>query len=325
MNGLEFIKLKQQSWARRKGLTLTGGTIPDRGEKNYLSNLSDNLFENLTEASIKCYHSGDGKETKDSKTRLAKMKALHSSSAIVVNLFQYWQGKDVCPILNACKLSSRTNKTGYMMKNIGSASPTATPITPHPLNYEIKFEGQFEISKNKSLFPRTPNIDVVISTPISDIAIESKFTEPYGSNKHKGLKQKYVDKISFWDGLPNLYELAKEISPDNTKFRYLDAAQLIKHILGLKNNGDKYNSQIKPTRNGRRLFTRSFHLLYLWYDVTGKEGVEHRKEIEQFAEIARKDHIKFSHITYQEVILKLAKEFYEGNEKYLAYMTERYL
>ena len=135
-----------------------------------------------------------------------------------------------------------------------SAFPKETPVIPPPLNYEIKFEEQFEICSDKSQFPLSPNIDVVISTPLSDIAIESKFTEPYGNRKHEGLKQKYVENISFWDGLPNLYELAKEISPDDTKFQYLDAAQLIKHILGLKNSCDKYNFQIKPGLNGRRLF-----------------------------------------------------------------------
>ena len=309
MNGVEFIKSKQRSWAKRKSFELVGGTIPNKGEKNYLNNLSDNLFEDLTQESIKCYQSGDGNETKDSKTRLAKMKALHSSSAIVVNLFQYWQGKDICPILNACKLTSRSNKVGYLIKNIGSASPQEISVIPSPFNCEIKFEEQFEICSDKSQFPHSPNIDVVISTSLSDIAIESKFTEPYGNRKHEGLKQKYVENVSFWNGLPNLYELAKEISPDDTKFQYLDAAQLIKHILGLKKNCHK----------------KYFHLLYLWYDVIGKEGVEHRKEIEQFAEIARKDHVKFSNVTYQEVIMKLSKEFYEGNENYLNYITDRYL
>lgn len=323
MNGVEFIKSKQRSWAKRKSFELVGGTIPNKGEKNYLNNLSDNLFEDLTQESIKCYQSGDGNETKDSKTRLAKMKALHSSSAIVVNLFQYWQGKDICPILNACKLTSRSNKVGYLIKNIGSASPQEISVIPSPFNCEIKFEEQFEICSDKSQFPHSPNIDVVISTSLSDVAIESKFTEPYGNRKHEGLKQKYVENVSFWNGLPNLYELAKEISPDDTKFQYLDAAQLIKHILGLKNNCDKYNSCHKP-KSGRFL-RHNFRLLYLWYDVIGKDGVEHRKEIEQFAEIAQRDNIKFSHITYQEVIMKLSKEFYEGNEDYLNYITDRYL
>ncbi|WP_373145830.1 PGN_0703 family putative restriction endonuclease [Bacteroides thetaiotaomicron] len=323
MNGLDFIKSKQQSWAKRKNFNLLGGTIPNKGEKNYLYSLADNLFEPLSKESIESYNSGDGNETKDSKTRLAKMKALHSSSAIVVNLFQYWQGKDVCPILNACKLTSRTNKVGYLIKNVGSVSPEKITIVPSSLDYEIKFEEQFQISEDKSQFPHSPNIDVVIYTPLSTIGIESKFTEPYSSRKHGGLKQKYVENLSFWNGLPNLYEFAKEISPNDTKFQYLDAAQLIKHILGLKKNSDEYNFCHRP-KSGRFL-SHSFHLLYLWYDVIGKGGSEHRKEIEQFAEIVQKDNIKFSHITYQEVIARLSKEFYDGNEAYCDYLTDRYL
>ena len=194
--------------------------------------------------------------------------------------------------------------------------PKVIPIVRDPLKYKIKFEERFEISEDKSLFPHSPNIDIVIETGLSDIAIESKFTEPYGGRKHEGLKQKYMEDVSFWDGLPNLYELAKEISPDNNKFQYLDVAQLIKHILGLKKRCEKQNLKRK---------IRGFRLLYLWYDVIGEDGVKHRKEIEQFAKIVKKDNIKFSHVTYQEVITKLADKFYEGNECYCDYLTNRYL
>ena len=325
MNGLEFIKSKQQNWARRKGFELVGGTIPNKGEKNYLSDLANNLFEPLTEENVKSFDSGAGNETKDCKTRLAKMKALHSSSAIVVNLFQYWQEKDPCPLLNACRLTSKTDRIdGYMFKNIGSDSPVEIRIP----NIEIRFEEQFEICKDKHLFPRVPNIDVIIYSRYADIAIESKFLEPYDNRKHKGLKQKYIDDISFWDGLPNLNELAKEISPDNNKFRYLDAAQLIKHILGLKK---KYSNtpHIAETQGIRKLritpLHKSFCLLYLWYDVLGKDGFKHREEIEQFAKVAEKDNIRFKHITYQEVIAKLSRDFYQGNEIYCNYLTDRYL
>lgn len=311
MNGLDFIKSKQQSWAKRKGFDLIGGTIPNRGDKNYLHNLTDNLFEPLSKESLGYFNSGDGSETKDTKTRLAKMKALHSSSAIVVNFFQYWHNKDVYPILYACKLCSK-NPAGvdFMTENIGAKYPKRFSISRNPIANRILFEEKFEISADKSQFPYSPNIDVVIKDfqPIA-YAIESKFTEPYGSRKHSGIKQKYIDNHSFWDGLTNLFDLAKEVCPDNNKYHYLDVAQLIKHILGLKKNHDK----------------AGFHLLYLWYDVIGVDGFEHRKEIEQFAEIVEKDNIKFSHITYQEVIIKLSKEFYGGNEKYVDYLTDRYL
>ncbi len=309
MNGLDFIKSKQQSWAKRKGLSLVGGTIPNKGEKNYLHSLTDNLFEQLSNKSLACFNSGDGNETKDTKTRLAKMKALHSSSAIVVNFFQYWQ-KDVYPIIYVCNLCSK-NPSGIdlMTENIASDHPKIFSTSRNKTENKIKFEEKFEISEDKSQFPFSPNIDVVIEDfqPFA-YAIESKFTEPY-RGKSEGIKQKYIDNTLFWNGLPSLYELAKEICPDNNKFQYLDAAQLMKHILGLKK---KYNKS-------------GFRLLYLWYDVIGKDGFEHRKEIEQFAEIAKKDNVKFSHITYQEVIMKLSKEFYGGNEKYCDYLTERYL
>ena len=289
MNGLDFIKSKQQAWAKRNGFELLGGTIPDRGEKNYLYNLTDNLFEELSKESLDCYNSGDGGETRNTKTRLAKMKALHSSSAIVVNLFQYWTGKTVVPLLYACKLCSESAK---------GVSTT------------IKFEEKFEISKDKAQFPFSPNLDVVIGGSQSLVyAIESKFTEPYSSRKHSGIKQKYIDNPFFWNGLPNLYELAKEICPSDNKFQYLDAPQLMKHILGLKKKHNKVG----------------FRLLYLWYDVVGEKGYEHRKEIEQFAEIAKKDNINFSNITYQEVIITLTKKLYDGNESYCDYLTNRYL
>ena len=58
MNGLDFIKSKQQSWAKRKGFNVVGGTIPNRGEANYLPNLTDNLFEPLSKGNLLSYQKG---------------------------------------------------------------------------------------------------------------------------------------------------------------------------------------------------------------------------------------------------------------------------
>jgi len=290
MNGLKYIQLKQQNWAKRNSLKRAGGTKPDRGEKNYVNDIALNIFnQKLSRETLQDFKKGDGNETKDSKFRLAKMKALHSSSALPVNVFQYWQEKDVSPILSACKLINRR------------------PFNSDTVPNAVRFEQKFEISKDKMLFPKTPNLDVVIEYNNRVFAIESKFTEPY-KKKQKGLSERYTSDKLFWKGIPNLEKLGNEISPDNNKFKYLDAAQLIKHILGLKEQCGK----------------TGFTLLYLWYDVIGKDGAAHREEIEQFAEIANDD-IKFRHITYQEVIVKLSKEFYDGNEDYVDYLSERYL
>ena len=220
------------------------------------------------------------------------MKALHSSSALPVNVFQYWQNKDIYPIAYACKLCARRE----VAENISEING-------------ILFEQKFEISQDKNLFPRSPNLDIIIENSKKGIyAIESKFTEPY-KKKQKGLSDRYTSDESFWKDITHLQDLAKEISPDKNDFVHLDAAQLIKHILGLK----------------KQLGRSGFTLLYLWYDVIGNDGLEHRKEIEKFAEIAKKDNIKFRHITYQEVIINLSKEFYVGNEDYINYLIDRYL
>ncbi|WP_417873604.1 PGN_0703 family putative restriction endonuclease [Xanthomarina gelatinilytica] len=291
MNGKKYIQLKQQNWAKRNGLELVGGTKPNRGEKNYVANLTSNIYnQHLSLETQQNFKEGDGNETKDNKSNLSKMKALHSSSALPVNVFQYWQEKDVSPILSACRLINRR------------------PFNSDTLPNAVRFEQKFEIDEDKKLYPMKPNLDVVIKNNNKVYAIESKFTEPY-KKKQKGLRKVYTLKKSLWKGITHLQELANKISPDNNEFKYLDAAQLIKHTLGLKK---AYNES-------------GFTLLYLWYDVIGKDGAAHREEIEQFAATAKKDKVEFRQITYQEVIINLSKEFYDGNEDYVNYLTNRYL
>jgi len=69
-------------------------------------------------------------------------------------------------------------------------------------------------------------------------AIECKFSEPYGSG-HDGLSEKYINNVALWKDIPHLYDLARTISPKDTRFNHLYATQSIKHILGLKKNCGK--------------------------------------------------------------------------------------
>ncbi len=287
MNALSYIKIKQIYWAKRHGLKLSGSKGA-KGLPIYTEKLEDNLFESLTKSTQTQFESGDGGEIYDSANRVAKMKALHSSSAIAVNIFQYWDKiNKVYQVAHACGLCNKGNQTAE----------------------KIKFEEKFSISKS---FQFCPNIDVVIENNAKGqyeiFAIESKFSEAYGGYKHKGIDQQYIE-LPIWDDIPNIYNFAQSISPDDKDYKYLHPAQLIKHILGLKN---KYGK-------------KAFRLLYLWYDVHGNESYFHRKEIERFSEIAKKDGIKFSNISYQKLLSNLAKHYYDGNEKYFNYITNRYL
>ena len=284
MKAYEYLLFKQIQWAQNKGIELVGSQ-GNRGRPLYVQNLKNNLFEPLTPEVEKAFRAGDGGELAGEP---AKMQAIHSSSALSVNVFQYWNkiGK-VSQIAQACGFCSKTTE----------------------ISKRIVFEAKYPIDDR---FQYSPNIDVVIKNVpgarYKVYAIECKFTEAYRNVGHLGLKEKYLE-LAIWNDIPHLYELAISISPREEKYQYIHAAQLIKHILGLK----------------RAYGKTGFRLLYLWYDTLGREGAKHREEVEEFLEIARADGIKMHGLTYQELIVRLAERYRDKHREYIEYVTCRYL
>ena len=288
MNGYDYILAKQTEWAKNQGLALIGSKI-SRGRPTYTINLDDNLFQPLLSDVKKSFEAGDGTELGTIGGLPGKMQAIHSSSALGANVFQYWKSISAIPVIaTACGLCRRGSQ----------------------VSCDIRFEEKYPINDS---FGRHPNIDVVIhntpTTRIKRYAIECKFSEAYGSYKHAGLKSKYVEHDDFWKGIPKLRAFAEGISPEDREFIHLHPAQLIKHILGLK----------------RQFGLDGFRLLYLWYDVLGEDGKRHRDEVQEFSRVVKQDSIKFRSLTYQELITKLAKEFRSEHHDYIRYLTGRYL
>jgi len=288
MNAYEYILSKQIHWALNNDIKLIGSQ-GERGRLAYTQTMNDNLFEPLTDEIKKAIEKGDGGELIAKKGASPKIHAVHSSSALGVNIFQYWATVNQVPAISkACKLCSPENN--YSEK--------------------IEFEVKHPISEK---FQFSPNIDVVIKNSSKHqfqvFAIECKFSEAYTNREHGGIKHKYIELKEIWEEIANLNKLACEICPKDKKYKYLHAAQLIKHVLGLKNRYGK----------------TKFRLLYLWYDVLGEEGAAHRKEIRDFKKIAKADNISFSAISYQELIINLAKNHRDRDTEYIKYITERYL
>jgi len=285
MNAHEYILSKQIQWAYRNNITLIGSK-GIRGRKAYTKKLDDNLFEPLMPEVKSDFEDADGGELTGNP---CKMQAVHSSSALGVNIFQYWKKINQVPaIAAACRFC-----------NTGNTSSQG-------INFEVKYP----ISGK---FPRSPNIDVVISNSSKSrfkvFAIECKFSEAYYSRAHSGISPKYIELDTIWDDIPNLLELAKEINPVDNKFAHLHTAQLIKHILGLKEKFGK----------------NKFRLLYLWYDTIGTESGIHHKEIDEFTEITKADNIHFHAMSYQDLIIKLAKNYRDKHRNYIDYISGRYL
>jgi hypothetical protein len=287
MNGYDYILAKQTAWAANSGLTLVGSKGA-RGRPAYTPRLGQNLFQPLLPEVRKSFAAGDGGELGSTEFP-GKMQAVHSSSALGVNIFQYWKSIKAVPVIAAqCGLC-----------RVGSQ-----------VSCDIHFEEKYPIDAG---FGYHPNIDVVIhnapSARIKRFAVECKFSEAYGAHKHGGLKAKYLGLDDLWADIPNLLRFAERISPDDHEFAHLHPAQLVKHILGLK----------------RQFGRDGFRLLYLWYDVLGDQGKRHREEVGEFTGIAKNDGIKFHSLTYQELIIALEKQLRTGHQEYVRYLTERYL
>jgi hypothetical protein len=285
MNAYEQTISRQIEWAKNKGLQLIGSK-DQRGRKDYTKNLKDNLFQKLNDGTKRELEHGDGGELSTEKGEPAKIQALHSSSALGINVFDYWRTKtDLSIITSACGLSSGGRK----------------------LTGEILFEQKYPVDDR---FRISPNIDVVIIPETSTYkayAIECKFTEAYSSRRHGGLDDKYFEKKENWTNLSATKKLGLDISPKDKHFEYLHAAQLIKHILGLN----------------RAYGHAHYHLLYLWYDAFGEAGFIHRREVNKFSKIVRSDGVIFHDTTYQELIKSLAGHR-ELHPEYVRYLTERY-
>ncbi|MFH1704156.1 MAG: hypothetical protein ABIB41_12175 [Nitrospirota bacterium] len=289
MKAHEYILSKQITWALNQGIALIGSK-GQRGRPTYASTLEQNLFEPLEPEVRKSFERGDGNEINGNPNSPAKMQAVHSSSAMGVNMFQYWQKIGQVPeIAAACGFCRKGNN----------------------ISQKIVFEDKYPIDGKRFRF--APNIDVVIhnsdSVKVRRFAVECKFSEAYSSLGHSGLKEEYIKLNSIWDDIPSLHSLAKSICPDDKKFLHLHPAQLIKHILGLKAHSGK----------------EGFRLLYFWYDVLGEEGATHEREISTFTERAYTDGIKFYSLSVQELIIALSNEYRSDHPEYIQYISGRYL
>jgi Restriction Endonuclease associating with ARP len=265
---LEHIKHRQKHWAESHA-------IPYDKANGRVPNLDDNLFAPLDADTVSEFSDADGSEF-GKNGMPGKMFSLHSSSALVCNVFDYWRRRPLAPILRACGIEGSRNELRFEQK-----IPTGLGGTP-------------------------PNLDVVLScdgkSPVT--AIESKFTEPYCSSDHSGFSASYFLDKKLWEGLEKSRELAENFTRPN--FRYLNAAQLLKHTLGLR----------------RRFTAGGFELLYLWYDVPGSSAAETlREEVERFSQAVSTE-VRFRSLTYQELFGRLAPVV--GETDYAAYLGSRY-
>jgi hypothetical protein len=138
--------------------------------------------------------------------------------------------------------------------------------------------------------------------------MESKFTEPYRSSLSKNhLKEKYFSKRHWAEvGLPACQEVAERLRTQDLSFQFLDAAQLLKHMLGLAIHGGEWQ------------------LLYLWFDTGDDSAQAHTAELATFSGVLKDDHGRFHALSYQALWASLSNALGIEHQAYVTYLSDRY-
>jgi hypothetical protein len=140
----------------------------------------------------------------------------------------------------------------------------------------LRFEVKFPITESKIDPP--PNLDVVCWASGHAVAIESKLVE-YIDPKHTAhIGSKYDDQIA--ESHPSWQAKVSLLRESPDEYRMFNAAQIIKHYLGLKRD--------KPGLAEEKIQDRTTTLLYMYWEPLGKDANhpvyrEHRAEIADFA------------------------------------------
>jgi hypothetical protein len=220
-------------------------------EKGYVSEASQNLIEGVHVDDFEAdLLQGDGNELK------GKFRAAYSSSALAVNAFAPFKA-------NPAALRLRGGG--------GFASLHFERKCPHGL-----------------VGRRSPNLDVIAHGPNGVVAVESKCLEPLARHTAK-FAPAYNAEITDQRRQTAWFLEMERLVKEPRAYRWLDAAQLVKHAFGLA-----YTFGDQPVM-----------LLYLFWEPSNPEAhpifAEHRAELTRFAESKMDDRPEFAAMSYPEL------------------------
>jgi hypothetical protein len=221
-------------------------------EKGYVCEVRDNLIEGVTLEDFKVdLLQGGGNELRE------KFRAAHSSSALAVNSFAPFK-----------------------------ADPSTLWLPGGGRFSSLHFEKQCPHGVAGDRAP--PNLDVVADGPLGVVAIESKLVE-YLEPHQAEFSPAYDRDVQDWRRYGAWFKEMKSLQNDPAQYRFLDAAQLVKHAFG-----------VARTSSGQRAV-----LLYLFWEPSNRRDFaifdEHQSEIMRFADAVRGAEPAFMAIPYSEL------------------------
>ncbi len=162
------------------------------------------------------------------------------------------------------------------------------PHSDCPLDVEIEYSMRFPWTGGTH-----PWLDAAVITSSHLIGVESKRFEPFRDRKRAEFSDAY-DRDVWGDNMRGVKTIRDRLRDGALKFQHLDAAQLVKHALGLRTQAK--TRSLKPV------------LVYLFAEPSALDGAPisdaawraHREEIARFAGLCEDDEISFRPLAYKE-------------------------
>lgn len=221
----------------------------------YAASVEANLLEGIPFADMrKAFDDGKGQELQGDAQHPPKMAAIYSSSALVVNTFGPWHHDPSHIMVNG--------HGGFRTMAFEAQVPTGLQGIPPHLDLRLDADDRVLAIESKCLEYLTPK--PAVFAPAYDTIVDQRAQSPW-------------------------FRHIADLRTDSRHYRYLDAAQLIKHYLGLSHG--------EPTR--------SLTLLYLFWEPRNWQNFEafrhHRAEIDAFSEVVAGDRVRFEALSYGEL------------------------
>jgi hypothetical protein len=221
-----------------------------QGTRGYTKAPHDNLLPDLDTSILDDFSTGDGGELGGP---LPKFCAAHSSAALAANSFGWF----------------RFHPERLQLAGLGGFT-----------------EARFEKRLPTGLGGNPPNLDFFVAGPNGAVAIESKFTETLGSKKAEFASS--YDKAVGDLAEPQWQQLFAVLKDDPKRFTCLDAAQLVKHYLGIRHS--------LSTQGG------TLALVYVYWEPTNASEIPefalHRDELSRFSDSVEGSAIRFFSLSY---------------------------
>jgi hypothetical protein len=292
----EAILSRQRRWAELRRIDVSDAGHALAPDSNLLQPLSPESRSELEGAPRRPL--GDGQKPGD-------LQLLHSTDALVCNVFDYWRERELAPLSEACGADSRVHRLRYAQHDDSSGGE------------DMRAAHGDGSSGSDAINP--PDM-LLHGEDARATAIVASFTEPYASRHPAGCED--TRGLSFMLGsqatgrllegealpgsLPGCYNLASDLHANRDRFRTLPVVRLL----------DLCNELTR--RHGHR----GFRLLYLWFDGEGHCAGRHLGEIDRFR-MRIGGEVDFAAQSWQELFQRLHHAGAD-HRRYLDYLQARY-